>query len=163
MNTKIPLLLAAVFLFSLPGFLLAQDAYTPKAGEEMYGTWTNDKTANYFHIQKKVIGPDGTKEFREVSDTVVYFEEEQHIFAKWTDSEGNIWYKIFGEVKTGSFKGAKWQELEKLSESATVCEYVYILVSEFDPANYPTRIGPFDSADSDYYRFHYLIFYRSNE
>jgi len=46
------------------------------------------------------------------------------IDSKWTDSEGNIWYTVFG-IGTGFWEGHKSQELYKLSKSATVMEGAY--------------------------------------
>ena len=62
------LLAVLVILPSLvPLVVAAQDKYVPKANEELYGTWTNEKTINTFHIQKMVVSADGFKEYRNVS------------------------------------------------------------------------------------------------
>ena len=137
LSMTIPLLTFVLF----GGHCYAQN-YVPTANEEFYGTWINDKTINAGHIQKKISTPGGNKDYLEVSDSVPVFEDEQQVYAKWTDTEGNIWYKIFGTVKAGAYKGTKWQELDKLSKSATVWEYVFAIVSDFNPNSYPTKVVP---------------------
>ncbi len=133
----------------------APKAYVPKANEEFYGTWINEKTINDGHIQKKISNADGNLDFFNVSDTKALFEDRQEIDSKWTDSEGNIWYKIHGTVSAGLYVGTKWQELDKLSKSATIWEYVYAIVPQFDPKLYPTRIDPSGP--------NYRVFYRSQQ
>ncbi|HET6486365.1 MAG TPA: hypothetical protein VFH83_08090 [Spirochaetia bacterium] len=132
---------------------LAQDKYVPRADEECYGTWINDKTINQGHIQKKICTADGNKDYLQVSDATPWFEDDQQIDAKWTDSDGNIWYKTFGAVRAGAGIGTKWQELDKLSQSATVWEYEFAIVKDFSPDGYPSKV------DSDDLR--YRIFYRA--
>jgi len=156
MKGQILILSAAVILLSLIPFgAIAQGKYVPKANEELYGTWINDKSINDQHIQKQISTSDGDKCYLEVSDSVSFFEDEWQIYSKWTDSEGNIWYKIFGTVKAGAYEGTKWQELAKLSKSSTVWEYVYTIVYEFDPNLYPTKVDPKEG----YYR----ILYRADK
>ena len=130
-------------------------SYVPTKNEECYGTWINDKTINQGHIQKKVCGPDGNKDYSEISDPTPVFEDEQQIDSKWTDAEGNIWYKTYGTVKAGAYKGTKWQELDKLSKSATVWEYVFCIVADFSPNNYPSEVSPTNG--------NYRIFYRAEK
>ena len=156
MKGRMPFLGALAILFSLIAFgANAQDKYVPKSNEELYGTWINDKSINADDIQKQVSTPQGNKEYFKASDTVPVFDQEQQIYAKWTDSEGNTWYKIFGTNKAGAYKGTKWQRLYTLSESATVCEYVYTIVGEFSANSYPTKI--------DAGELHYRIFYRAEK
>jgi hypothetical protein len=71
---------------------------------------------------------------------------------KWTDSDGNIWYKSFITIAKGSWKGYKFQDLQKISQFGTVQEIVFISVGELDPKLYPTEIDPKND--------NYQIFYR---
>ena len=98
----------------------AQDPYVPTPNEEFYGTWINDKTINADHIQKKISTPEGNQDFLRVTDTQPVFSDTQQIDSKWTDSDGNIWYKIHGTVVSGAYQATKWQELDKLIKNATV-------------------------------------------
>jgi poly-D-alanine transfer protein DltD len=139
-------------LMLLGGYSFAQN-YVPKPNEECYGTWINDKSINQGHIQKKICSADGNKDFLEVDGSSPLFEDEQHIYSKWIDPDKNIWYKTYGTVRKGAYLGTKWQELDKLSKGATVWEYVFVIVSQFDASYYPAKVDPKDT----YYR----VFYRS--
>ena len=80
--------------------------------------------------------------FSLVSDSTRIFSWKWWIDSKWTDSEGNIWYKVIG-MGLGLYGGEKSQELYKLSKSGTVMERaINIPVKEFDPTLFPTRIEP---------------------
>ena len=69
MKCRILILSVVVILFSMIPFgVIAQDKYVHKANEELFGTWTNDKTINTFHIQKMVVSAGEFKEYRNVSD-----------------------------------------------------------------------------------------------
>ena len=133
----------------------AQDKYVPKANEELYGTWINNKSINSYHVQKAVHIPNAWREFSDVKDTVPHQEGTVRIDDKWTDSDGTIWYKTFNAITSGTYKGFKVQALQKISQSGSVKENVSIAVGEFDPKLYPTEIDPKDDS--------YQIFYRAEE
>jgi hypothetical protein len=127
--------------------------YDPKPDEEIYGIWINDKNYNLNGFQKTVISADGWKNYTNISDSVPWELGTSQIDSKWTDSEGNIWYKTFGMATGGHAKGAKFQTLTKLSRSLTVMETVARLrLGEFDSNNYPAEIDPNDDSDAVYYR-----------
>ncbi len=67
----------------------APGKYMPKTNEELYGTWINEKITP----QKNVISPGSYKNYTYVTDSSVVSEGTMQIFSKWTDSEGNVWYK----------------------------------------------------------------------
>jgi hypothetical protein len=86
---------------------LAQEKYVPTADEEIYGTWTNKD-----HFPQKVVtGPDGYKAYNFMSDSAPIEEGTVTIDSKWTDQDGNVWYKTFGTVTYGTYKGSTYQEL----------------------------------------------------
>ncbi len=122
--------------------------YVAKANEEIYGTWTNDKATP----QKIVSTSAGWKQYSYISDTVPLLEGTGGIESKWTDSDGNIWYKTSSAITSETMKGDKSQELDKLSKSGTVWESVWIWVREFGPGNYPPKIDPKDANYRIYYR-----------
>ena len=132
----------------------AQTKYVPKENEEIYGTWLNEKRTNTDNCQKVVITADGWKEYYNISDSVSFFEGREFFDSKWTDSEGNIWYKTFGTVtkETAAAQGVKYQELDKISSAGTVWESVYAVVVEYDPDSYPTKVDPTDCTYKIYYR-----------
>jgi hypothetical protein len=123
-----------VFLIQIGGW--SQGKYVPTPNEEMNGVWINAKA----DIQKHVNTSDGWKMYVNISDSVPWDVGTGGIDSKWTDSEGNIWYKSFGIDQNGD----KHQELDKLSKSGTVWESVFREVDQFDPKYYPTKIDPMD-------------------
>jgi hypothetical protein len=125
--------------------------YKAKPNEELYGTWINESygivnAATYFP-QKMIVDSSGYTGYRNISDHGAQGKGPEQIASKWTDSEGNIWYRTFGTGSNGD-KVIKWQELNKLSKSGTIREYVSVVVSDFDSGKYPTKI---DSNDPSYH------------
>ena len=151
MKNPVKLLAALVVLpalVSVAGF--GQEKYNPKPNEEIYGTWINVDQFSY--AQKSANAPGGYKEYWKVADPAPSSEGTEEIYSKWTDSEGNTWYKTFAIGTRGVTKGYSSQTLHKLSKSGTVLESVYALVSTFDPNDFPTRIDPEDSTYRIYHR-----------
>jgi hypothetical protein len=120
----------------------------PNANEEVCGTWINDKVSGDVAHPQKFIETSvgymrlGYKLYSGVSDSGPSEIGTEKIDSKWTDSEGNIWYKTLGTVTAGQYKGTKFQCLYKISKSATVCEFVYrpIGMGEFNPSQFPKNI-----------------------
>jgi hypothetical protein len=136
----------------------AQDKYVPKPNEELYGTWTSKQNVeDFFHPQKIVNTADGYKNYAKISNSVPFEEGTEQIDSKWTDTEGNIWYKTFSTVTIGVYKGYRFQSLVKISKSGTISESVSISIAhqDFKPAYYPTKIDPNDST--------YKIMFRAEE
>jgi hypothetical protein len=158
MKTRFLLLCASfILLFLIPVGASAQEKYVPNANEELYGTWINDKTVNTFRIQKMVVSADGFKEYSVVSSSYPNDEVTQKIANKWKDSSGNIWYKVFGNIKTGPWKGRNFKALEKLSEGASVLEMVVsAFEGDFGSADYPNKIEHNSTFNGGY-----RIFYRT--
>jgi hypothetical protein len=128
-----------ILLSLIPFVVNAQDKYVPKAKEESYGTWVNEKGS----LQKTVIFAGGFMNYILMADKVpTYNEGESKIEAKWIDSEGNVWYKSFGTITEGMGEGQKFQTLARVSKSGTVYERVTVIVDEFDPNKYLTEINP---------------------
>ena len=133
-------LILAVALLAFTGNASAQEkTYIPKDNEEFYGTWVN--TEYYLVAQKVVINPDGTWGWAMSAsgepDTKYTYELKE----KWTDSKGNIWYK----VRLQSHRGKDYV-LVKLSNSGNTREIVW------DSHEYPMKI---DSKTANY-----RIYYR---
>ena len=121
--------------------------YAPKANEELYGTWINKSYSGHYarddiHQQKEVIDSNGYHAFRFVGDIAEYFVGAETITSKWTDSEGNIWYKTYKGV--WDWEDGKKSEvphfLYKLSKSATVRESVYASRDTYTPSAFPAKI-----------------------
>ncbi len=114
--------------------------------EEYYGTWVNtDYDRSTLAIRAKTIhNHDGTIiKYVSTSDTEPYEIGTFTIEDKWTDSEGNIWYKIL-YTETGQII-SKF-ELSKISDNGTTLELVYSVI------DYPTEIVPNDGINFIYYR-----------
>ena len=145
---------AVILLFMIPLGLIAQDEYVLKANEEIYGTSTNEQYNgnDIYHSPKVVVTPDGYKLSANMSGSVTIEAGTLGVDGKSTDSEGNVWYEIFGTAVTGN-----WQELEKLSESGTVRETQIrpLGFGQLDPSNYPTESFPNSSG--------YRILYRAEK
>lgn len=136
--------------------------YTPKANEELYGTWINKSYSGHYarddiHPQKEVIDSNGYHAFRFVGDVAEYFVGAETITSKWTDSEGNIWYKTYKGV--WDWEDGKKSEvphfLYKLSKSATVRESVYASRDTYTPSAFPAKIDPKDPS--------YLVYNRAEK
>ena len=150
MKTRVMLFGVSILLMALSqmgGW--SQAKYVPKENEELYGTWTNDQTTD---IKKIVVFAGGWKDYKKVSDTVPFWEGTEQIESKWTDAEGDIWYKTRCTFTSENNRGKKFQELHKLSKSATVKESQRVLVPDFDSIYYPTKVDPRYSDYSIYYR-----------
>ena len=151
--------LVILLLSITPLGVAARDKYVAKSSEEIYGTWTNDKTVNTFHIQKMVVSADGFKEYANVSSSYPNVEASQQIDSKWTDSNGNIWYKVSGKINTGPWKGQSFKGLEKLGEAGSVLEMVVnAFQGDFNSAKYPDKIEHNSTFNGGY-----RIFYRAKE
>ena len=136
----------------------AQGKYAPKPDEDLYGTWINEQYPknDIFHPQKVVNAADRYEVYLGIADSVSSESAKVEIDAKWTDSEGNAWYKTFATITAGIFKGNRWQAINKLSKSGTVWERQLnpIYTEDFSPNKYPTTIDPKDSGN-------YRILYRA--
>ena len=126
----------------------ATGKYVPKANEELYGTWINEKMLP----QKVINNADGFQQYLHVSDSTPFYSGTGGIISKWTDSEGNIWYKTFGTYTggAGDYNGKSFTMLEKLSKSATVLEFVWAMPTSDQEIKTPTYPSKIDSRDSEY-------------
>jgi hypothetical protein len=150
---------AALFLMAMIQVKVwPQEAVVPKGAEELFGTWANEKNlADVFHGQKVIVTADGMKVFCRVSDPDPRMIVSWDITGKWTDSEGNVWYKTLGISTGGIYQGARWQSLEKISKSGTVWERATICLETggFNPAFYPKTI--------DQKGVYYRVLYRTGK
>jgi hypothetical protein len=154
MKTTAVILISAALVLLVSSGIAAQDKYIPKPNEELYGTWTNEKNrGDLFHPQKVVVTQDGYTGYSKISDSDSLFSWKLSIDSKWTDSDGNIWYKILG-IGDGSWKGYKSQKLYKLSKSGTVMERAWTDVGNgaYDASMYPKKIDPMISSYRILYR-----------
>ena len=112
--------------------------------EPLYGTWVNTEYNKAFYIYAMcVINPDGTIAlYDKDSSTKPSYIGTYTITKKWTDDEGDIWYKIHNVIGEGA---DDLYELCKISDSGSIYEFV---TSQDD---YPTELDQ----NSIRYRIHY--------
>jgi len=126
--------------------------YTPKANEELYGTWVNEKTG-----LKLVWSPDGSFSDYSLSSTAntPVGGGKWKIRRKWNDSEGNVFYETFATFTFGNWEGSDangttLKYLEKVSKSGSVLERNWW----FTTSDFPKAIDPKGA---------YFIYYRAKE
>ena len=115
---------------------------TASAGsEEIWGTWVTPEqpTGDSLHVsQKRVFSADRMVKFYHYeSSQSPEFEGSYTIAEKWTDSEGNTWYKMKATGKSLRYGDkAGWYLLARISDSGKTLEYVY------HPFDYHKKLDP---------------------
>ncbi len=127
----------------------AQEKYVPKENEELFGRWKDDKAAN----METVIDSVGFKTYYGSTNNVVLNEATLEIEKKWTDAQGNIWYKVRGLfVGQSPYVGTKFQALYEVHKSNTALKSQANTVNQYDPSSYPTENGPKATNEYSYHR-----------
>ena len=145
------LILVSALLIAISSYASGKKAYIAKEDEELYGIWINTDYNERDHPVKFIIKPDGTEEgYAKIDSTHSYYHLEYIITDKWTDSEGNIWYKVFYSILWyGSSKDTEpLYLLSKIDKSGNILETVRSGI------DYPTELGP------DVLLYTYTIYYR---
>jgi len=88
-----------------------------------------------------------------VDNTTPYCAGDRSVVEKWSDYEGNIWYKTMGTNLAGGLSGYRfgpftYNELHRVSSSGKIWEYV----SKPAHLGWPTEIDPKDPEYRIYYR-----------
>ena len=146
------LILSVILIFAVLVLLIScatgKKAYVAKENEEIYGTWVNTEygTMEALFSQKRITNPDGTwEEYGGMAD-IAYRTLKYTIIDKWTDSEGNIWYKLITEYGGKAYGAKPFYELHKISNSGLTWEFVSSTEA------YPTEIDPDHPMYFIYYR-----------
>jgi len=148
---KVRMLLFISILFLVIIMVVGGCATTKKVSKKDYrffsGTWINEEYNTHPFMARWVIRPDGTfAGYFRTTDTEKAEIGIYRIVDKWTDSEGNLWYKmhvwpgVMVEGKPDSY------ELDRFSDSGNVWEFVSIT------GDFPTEIN------ENHVRYH--IYYR---
>ncbi len=134
-------LILGATLVAFTGNIFAEEkTYVAKDYEELDGTWVN-MDADAGPPQKIISYPGRFEVFGSAESKTAMVTGSFWITDKWTDSEGNIWYKTeFVEF------GKKNYELSKISNSGKTWEFVY------SSSKYPTKIDPENATYSIYHR-----------
>jgi hypothetical protein len=151
MKSLLAMAISAAFIFSAMNVQAGEKPYAPKDNEELYGSWVNaDYSAekgftDRMQTQRIVFRADWTFErFAWVDRDVSEWKDWYKITKKWTDSEGNVWYKIHWQI----FYLREQCGLFKISNSGRKCEFV----SDPIEYGYPKKIDP--------HAFSYRVYYR---
>ena len=139
MKSFVALILALAFLSLTGNALTEEKTYLPTNNEEICGTWVN--TEYHLVAQKVVMNPDGTWGWAMRANAELDMKFTYKLKEKWTDSEGNIWYK----VRLKSHRGEDYV-LVKISNSGNTREVA------FNRNEYPTKIDPKEVNYRIYYR-----------
>ena len=110
-------------------------------------TWINEEYNSHAFPARWELHRDGTFDgYNRISDTGKKYTGYYVIVDKWTDSEGNIWYKMhvgYGPIDEGPPSA---YELDKFSESGKVWESIS------DNSAFPTEIDESHAKYHIYYR-----------
>jgi len=140
------LMLALIILVICEGYA-ADKKVTKKDYKFFSGTWINEEYNSHHFLARLVIRRDGTFDgYFRTTDSNKALDGHYVIVEKWTDLEGNIWYKSHtweGVMVEGK---PEFYELAKFSNSGKVWEYLAL------PGDFP--------AELDESNFHYHIYYR---
>ena len=126
--------------------------YTPKANEELYGTW---KQANAkMNMDREVWDATAYSVYLHAQDTDAFFTATYTIARKWTASDGSIRYEISGSYTGGTgiggFKGKLLTAAVKIYNSGSTLEDVWSQPTsdqEMKNPRYPDKI---DESNSSY-------------
>ena len=125
----------------------ADEKVTKKDYRFISGTWINEEYNSYAFSARLEMHRDGSwDQYNRISDTGKKYTGHYKIVEKWTDSEGNIWYKThiwYGPIDEVFISD---YEIDKFSESGKVWEYISDIYA------FPNEI------DEDDLRYH--IYYR---
>jgi hypothetical protein len=139
------LILVLAILIIVGNCATGKKVYVAKEDEEIYGTWVNTDYNYTGRWAKGVFHPDGTfVTYQADSSITPYYFGTFTITEKWTDSEGNIWYKIISIDQIYTI----YYELHKISNNEMTWEYVW------SNSDYPKEIDPDDTTSNRkiYYR-----------
>jgi hypothetical protein len=98
-----------------------ESVYTATESEELFGTWVNTDYKDGMHAQMYIQRLGENERYSSVNDEEPTWTAETLINQKWTDSNGNIWYKI--RWKAGAM-GSGFS-LIKISDSGKTLERVW--------------------------------------
>ena len=100
-----------------------KEFYIPQFDEELHGTWINEEYNSTAYKGKKRLYPWGYYEdYRPADSEVVLYKGTFVIVDKWTDLEGNTWYKTYYRISGSS---TVIHELDKISNNGNTWEYAY--------------------------------------
>ena len=145
------LILAFAVMVIVGSCATSKKAYISQENEELYGTWVNPEYDEKWIMAKWVLKPDGTFDaYSKSTSGRVYEIGIFTIDEKWTDSEGNIYYRYTkSSMEYGSIENPySYYFLVKIHSTLDIAEELWSSV------DYPTEFDP------ENLRYNYWIFYR---
>ena len=118
------LILVLAVLIIVESCATSKKAYIPQDNEELYGTWVNPEYNEPLNRAAKVIMySDGTmKGYFTESDEIRLWVSLYKLTSKWSDDEGNIWYRL---IYWYEGLQERFYMIVKLSDSGNMWESVY--------------------------------------
>jgi hypothetical protein len=126
------------------GLLVPEAFYAPVEDELLFGTWVNPELRTKSWYPKVAIHPWGLYEvFGSVTDETYDWRGTATIVEKWTDPQGNIWYRQFVRCSLKNFYSGHCFELDRISPEGSTLECIFGNLSwpepsEMDPATNST-------------------------
>ena len=135
------LILSITFVAFMANGLDGEDEYKVSDNEELFGAWVLIDYKDGTPPKRVTIKPGGYDGFYPADAMEPMWTAEYAISDKWTDAEGNVWYKVRWVIANinGGFS------LYKISESGKILEQIN---SQWE---YPKELD----ANSEYYRVYY--------
>ncbi len=122
-----------VSLFLFVSFAHSEESYVPKENEQIYGIWVNEEYNATKVYARWDWNSDGTWAGYPKTTGEPNQEGPYSITEKWTDAEGNVWYKVKWKNK---WIGNTGFGLLKISDSGATIEASYLYT------DYPAKIDP---------------------
>jgi len=143
-------LIFVIVIFSMTSFLFAEDVKKPISQADFLkvfiGTWVNMDYGDFFKPQKVVYSPDNRwEEYIFLTDDQPEHYGPYTIDEMWTDSKGDIWFKVSAKCIAPTHYGTPLT-LGKISNAGKVLDSVW------QYSRYPTEISAIEGAVSTYYR-----------
>jgi beta-lactamase regulating signal transducer with metallopeptidase domain len=128
MVTRI-LMIGMVLLLSVAVFPTSyakdREFFMPSDNEEIYGTWVNTEYSGELSWPQKYVHYTwGYCEYyneMESKNPIIGWDFTSTLVDKWTDAQGNIWYKEFQRYNMGD----RWHQLVKISNNGTTLEFIW--------------------------------------
>ena len=143
------LMIGMVLLLSVAVFPTSyakdREFFVPSSSEEIFGTWINTEYSGELTWNQKYVhyswGYCECYSEMESKNPAIGFLITSTLVDKWTDAEGNIWYKEFVRYQMGD----TWYQLVKISDNGTTLEYMWTkrdfpVEADLNPDNATFRI-----------------------
>jgi len=124
--------LALLAFNSSQSYASDKNAYVAKENEELFGTWVNEEYNNSTRSAIWEFKADGTwVMYRKTTDEISYEDGTYTITNKWTESNGDVCYKIIWKT---DYLARSGYELRCISNSGSSME------AASSSSDYPTQI-----------------------